>query len=188
MIILASQSARRKEILAKCGYDFTCMPSDIDETIDPANPLFEEIQTLSYRKAMHIFKDHQEDIVIGADTVVTLGGKVFGKPKDANEAKEMLQALQGRSHEVVTGYTVIDKNRCFGGYEVVKVTFCKMDEKEIEAYIQTGEGYDKAGSYGIQGFGGRYVEKIEGDYYSVMGLPLAHVYRILQKMLADEKK
>lgn len=180
-IVLASQSPRRKELLEKCGVSFTCDPADIDETMDTRNNLHNEIQNLAYRKAEEVLKRHPEDLVIGSDTIVVLAQEVLGKPKDEEDAFRMLKELQGNTHEVVTGLCFLSKKRKYTDVSVSKVTFAPMSDTEIKDYIATGECMDKAGAYGIQGFGGKYITKIEGDYYTIMGLPLNLVYEELKK-------
>ena len=181
-IILASKSPRRKELLEKCGIDFTCDPADIDESMNLKNDLKEEIQLLARKKAEAVLKRHPGALVIGSDTIVVVDGKVFGKPKNHDEAAAMLKQLQGRSHEVITGLCFCSKKKIWTDQVTSKVTFVPMDEAEIEKYIASGECDDKAGAYGIQGLGGRYIEQIEGDYYAIMGLPLSLVYRELKNI------
>lgn len=179
-LILASQSPRRKELLEKCGIAFTCIPADIDETLNEENPLEEEIQNLSYRKAQAILEIHKDALILGSDTIVTIDGKILGKPKDDQEAFTMLQALQGRTHHVLTGLCLLSNKKKYTDFSVSAVTFAPMTSQEIQEYIATGECKDKAGSYGIQGFGGKYISKIDGDYYAIMGLPLHKVYEALK--------
>ena len=162
--ILASKSPRRKELLEKCGISFTCDPADINETVDLSLAKTEAIRLLAYRKAEEVFKRHREDIVIGSDTIVTIDDMILGKPKNREDAAGMLERLQGRTHMVITGLCILSDQRCYSDVSVAKVTFAKMDRKEIEKYVATGECDDKAGAYGIQGIGGRYVKRSEGDY------------------------
>ena len=176
-IILASGSPRRKELLEKCGVAFDCIPADIDETIDEGNDLAEEVRKLSVRKAAAVLAEHPDAIVVGSDTIVTLDGKVLGKPADRGEAKQMLAMLSGRTHQVITGLCVISGKKEYSCASVSDVTFTEMSEADIEEYAATGECDDKAGAYGIQGYGGLYIKEIRGDYYSIMGLPLHQVYR-----------
>ena len=178
--ILASKSPRRKELLEKCGISFTCDPADINETVDLSLAKTEAIRLLAYRKAEEVFKRHREDIVIGSDTIATIDDMILGKPKNREDAAGMLERLQGRTHMVITGLCILSDQRCYSDVSVAKVTFAKMDRKEIEKYVATGECDDKAGAYGIQGIGGRYVKRIEGDYYTIMGLPLNMVYEELR--------
>ena len=181
-IILASKSPRRKELLEKCGVSFMSDPADIDETLNSSLSFEEAIKELSFRKAEAVLKRDEDAVVIGSDTIVTIDGKILGKPKDHSEAKRMLALLQGRTHRVITGICILSKNRCYQDVSVSEVTFTEMNEKEIETYISTGECDDKAGAYGIQGFGGRYVKEIKGDFYAIMGFPLNKVYEELKNI------
>ncbi len=181
-IILASQSPRRKELLEKCGIPFTCIPADIDETLQKDLSLTKAVREISYLKAKAILEAHPDSIVIGSDTIVALQGVVLGKPKTKEKAFEMLKRLQGNTHEVITGIAIISQQRTFKDVSVSKVTFASMSDEEINEYIETGECFDKAGGYGIQGIGGRFISHIEGDYYSIMGLPLNIVYEELKNI------
>lgn len=178
--ILASRSPRRKELLEKCGITFECEPADIDETLDETLSLQEAVKDLSFRKADAILKEHPESIIIGSDTIVTLDGKVLGKPVDREDAKNMLRKLSGRTHQVITGLCILSSSRRYCNASVSDVTFMNMSEEEIDAYVQSGECDDKAGAYGIQGLGGKYITHISGDYYAIMGLPLNMVYEELK--------
>jgi septum formation protein len=179
-IILASQSPRRKELLEKCNVSFICDPADIDETMDTGNDLNIEIQNLAYRKADAALQRHPDDLVIGSDTIVVLNGEVLGKPKDEADAFRMVKELQGKTHEVITGLCFLSRKRKYTDVSISKVTFAPMSDEEIKEYVSTGECMDKAGAYGIQGYGGKYITKIEGDYYTIMGLPLNLVYEELK--------
>lgn len=183
-IILASQSPRRKELLEKCGYPFITEPADIDETLNPSLSLQGAIKDLAARKAEHIFEKHPDAIVIGSDTIVTIENEVLGKPKDDAHAFTMLRKLQGRTHEVITGIAIFSNEEKWTDVSISKVTFSPMSDAEIKAYIATKECNDKAGAYAIQGYGGRYITHIEGNYYSIMGLPLSKVYEQLKKEYA----
>ena len=175
-VILASKSPRRKELLLKCLPEFLCQPAEIDETINADNDLAEEVKKLSERKAMHILEKHPDAVVIGSDTIVVLNGKVLGKPVDEEEARIMLRGLQGTTHQVITGLCIVSAKKEYVDVTVSDVTFAPMTDDEIQAYLNTGEYKDKAGAYGIQGFGGKYITGISGDFYSIMGLPLNLVY------------
>ena len=183
-IILASQSPRRKELLEKCGYPFITEPADIDETLNPSLSLQGAIKDLAARKAEHIFEKHPDAIVIGSDTIVTIDDEVLGKPKDDAHAFTMLRKLQGRTHEVITGIAIFSNEEKWTDVSISKVTFSPMSDEEIKTYIATKECNDKAGAYAIQEYGGRYITHIEGDYYSIMGLPLSKVYGQLKKKYA----
>lgn len=181
-IVLASKSPRRRELLEKCEIPFVCDPADIDETLDTSLCFEEAIKELSFQKAKEVLKRNEDSVVIGSDTIVTIDGLVLGKPKNRIQAKETLRLLQGRTHKVITGVCILSENRCFKDVSVSEVTFARMDDTEIDMYVNTGECDDKAGSYGIQGFGGRYITQIKGDYYAIMGLPLNIVYEELKNL------
>lgn len=182
-IILASQSPRRREILEKCGISFTVEPADLDESINDSRPLQEEIMRLAERKAESVLQRHPDAVVIGSDTVVTIDHRVLGKPKDKQQAHDMLKSLQGRTHQVITGLAILSREHTFTDVSISDVTFCRMSDEEIDRYISCGECMDKAGAYGIQGTAGRYITEIHGDYYSIMGLPLHIAYRELSKII-----
>lgn len=179
-IILASKSPRRRELLSMLGIEFDVIPADIDEQIDYNNDLVKEIQKLSFQKANAVFQDHQDNIVIGSDTIVFIDNKVLGKPKSKQEAKEMLHRLSGKTHQVVTGVTIISKEKTDTFASVTDVTFYELTDEEIETYVESVEPLDKAGAYAIQGKGSEFVRSINGDYYTVVGLPIAEVYRHLK--------
>lgn len=181
-IVLASQSPRRKELLEKCKVSFICDPANIDETLKKDVSLLDAIQDLSLRKASAVLERHPDSLIIGSDTIVVLNDKVLGKPQNDTDAFEMLKELQGNTHEVITGIAFISDKRTYTDVSVSKVTFSSMSDDEIKEYISTGECNDKAGSYGIQGFGGKYITNIDGDYYSIMGLPLNKVYEELKNI------
>ncbi len=181
-VILASGSPRRREILEQIGLPFTVSVSDADETIPEGTEPYYAVQTLAFLKAADVAKSAGTSaVVIGADTVVVVDDEIIGKPKDAEDAAKMLGKLSGRSHSVLTGVAVV---RRFDGKSVsltveTKVHFRRLSETEIASYVATGEPLDKAGAYGIQGLGGLFVDKIEGDYYNVVGLPLSRLGRLL---------
>ena len=196
-IILASQSPRRRELLAQIGVPFTVEVSDTDENVIGTDPKV-IVQELARRKALAVASHHaDEDVtVIGADTIVVYEGEVLGKPKDPADARRMLRELSGNVHQVYTGVCVIEVPRDKGGScveegvpsedrsiretafaEVTNVFVAPLSDAEIDAYIATGEPFDKAGSYGIQGIFARHIEKIEGDYTNVVGLPVGRLWR-----------
>ena len=180
-IILASGSPRRKELLTQAGLSFRVLVSDADERVDPALSPAEQVAAISRRKADAVAETvGSEPLIIAADTVVSFGGRVMGKPRDRAEAVGMLSALQGNTHEVYTGLTVRQGARIVTHAERTAVTFRPLSAEEIDAYVATGEPMDKAGAYGIQGLGGVFVEGIAGDYFNVMGLPLCRLAVILK--------
>lgn len=177
-LILASASPRRKALLSLFGIPFTVRAADIDETMDPEKPPFDEVARVSRTKALAVSRG-EEDIVIAADTIVVCQGKVLGKPHSEDEAASMLRLLSGRDHQVMTGCTILFGNRAETFTEVTSLHFRPLSEKEIQKYVQSGEPMDKAGSYGIQGGAALFCEKLEGDYYNVMGLPVCRLYETL---------
>ncbi len=182
-IVLASGSPRRRELLEQIGLPFNIAPSAAEEKADPALSPFLTVQALSLLKAADVAAGQSKQaLVIGADTIVILDNQILTKPHNAAHAIEMLYQLSGRSHSVLTGLTVF---RCSDGKSVsvteeTKVYFKELSTDEIESYVKTGEPLDKAGAYGIQGLGGVFIDKIEGDYYNVVGLPLARLCHILE--------
>ena len=179
-IVLASQSPRRRELLVKMGLEFITKSPEIDEDAIGGLPAPELVKALSRAKALHVARDEAPDaIVIGSDTVVVLDGDILGKPASPQQAKKMLSALSGRSHEVYTGVTVCQGDRVVSRAEVTQVTFRRLDPEEIARYVRTGEPMDKAGAYGIQGYGALLVEGIRGDYSNVVGLPVCCLGRML---------
>ena len=178
-VILASQSPRRKELLSHLITDFVVIPSTVEETIPKRLKVSKTPEYLSKIKAFDVAKSHPTDTVIGADTCVILSGKILGKPKNRQDAFNMLNSLSGKSHKVITGCTVV-KNGVSKSFSVVSIVrFSKLNRQEIEAYLDTNEPYDKAGSYGIQGMAGAFVEYIKGDYFNIVGLPIAKLKKYL---------
>ena len=186
-IVLASRSPRRRQLLERMGLrDFRIVCSDADETASPGLTPPALVEALSARKAAAV--QHAAaagDLIIAADTVVALDGRVLGKPADGPDAFAMLSALSGRRHQVYTGLTVVCGAQRLTEHEVTAVTFRSLSSAEICAYIATGEPMDKAGAYGIQGRGALFVEGIEGDYYNVMGLPVCRLGRIPARLGVD---
>lgn len=181
-LILASNSPRRAEILTKGGFSFEKRVADTDETLPDGILPAEAVEILAQRKGHAVFRAADE-VVLAADTVVALDNRILGKPKDENDAKEMLRALAGRTHSVFTGVYITDGEREFLFHAETRVTFYPLTDAEVAAYVQSGEPMDKAGAYGIQGRGALFVEKIDGDYLNVVGLPLAKTARILKEVL-----
>lgn len=181
-LILASSSPRRKELLELANLPFEILVSDIEETI-PGNELPETIvQLLARQKAMAVAEKARDAYVIGADTIVVYNGIILGKPKTTEDAYATLKMLSDKTHEVLTGVSIISPEREVTFFERTKVTFWPLAEEEIKQYIASGEPMDKAGSYGIQGRGSLLVKKVEGDYFSVVGLPIARTVRELKKL------
>ncbi len=178
-LILASRSPRRRELLGRLGLSFRVEAADVDETMDPGASPLAEVARLSERKAAAVSAG-EADVVVAADTVVVLGGAVLGKPKDAEDAARMLHALSGREHQVMTGLTVRRGMERFSETTVTRVRFRPLLEEEIAAYVASGDPLDKAGAYGVQGSAAIFVERLVGDYYNVMGLPLCPLTRLLR--------
>ena len=183
-IILASASPRRKELLGLFGIPFTIRVADIDETMDNAKAPYDEVSRVSRAKAMAIPAE-PSDIVIAADTIVVCEGKVLGKPRSGEDAKEMLRLLSGRDHQVMTGCTVLRGENCRSFTEVTDLHFRELGEWEIEKYVASGEPMDKAGSYGIQGGAALFCERMVGDYYNVMGLPVCRLWKVLAELAPE---
>lgn len=169
-VILASASPRRRELLTLVGIDHVVQPANIDETYLAGETPPQHAERLAREKAARI--DEPGAVTIGSDTIVVVDGDVLGKPRDRAQAAEMLRRLSGRSHVVMTGVAVRFDGRTASGLEEVGVTFRRLSDDDIERYIDTGEPMDKAGAYGIQGFGATIVERVDGDYFAVMGLAL----------------
>lgn len=184
-LILASQSPRRKELLTLLGRPFQVQVASVDETMEDL-PIDQAVARLSYRKATAIGVE-KDQIVIGADTVVVLGGQVLGKPRDAEDAIRMLHSLSGKTHQVMTGVCVIKGEKVLTHTEVTEVTFRTLTDREIDDYVATNEPMDKAGAYGIQGGAARFVEGIRGDYYNVVGLPVCRLGLMLEKIMEETR-
>ena len=183
-LILASASPRRQELLKVFGCPFTVRAADIDETMDPDKAPFDEVARVSRQKAQAIAAG-QDDVIIAADTIVVCCGRVLGKPKDAEDARRMLSLLSGRDHQVMTGCTVVRGSRAVTFTEVTDLHFRPLLPQEIRRYILTGEPMDKAGAYGIQGGAALFCQRMEGDYYNVMGLPLCRLGQVLRDMAPE---
>lgn len=179
-LILASQSPRRKELLGLFHIPFTVRVADIDETMPPDKSASDAVAEVSLRKAEAIERA-VGDVVIAADTIVVCQGRILGKPHSEAEAVQMLQLLSGRDHQVMTGVTVLADNRRQTFTEVTDIHFRELSLKEIENYVATGEPMDKAGAYGIQGGAALFAEKMVGDYYNVMGLPVCRLWKALRQ-------
>ena len=183
-IILASQSPRRRELLGLFHIPFEIQVADIDETMDPGKAAYDEVARVSRHKAEAIAR-HEGDLVIAADTIVVCQGRVLGKPHSEEEAKQMLRLLSDRDHQVMTGMTVLKGQICRSITEVTDIHFRELSDLEIDAYVATGEPMDKAGAYGIQGGAALFAEKMVGDYYNVMGLPVCRLWQILNEIAPE---
>ena len=178
-IILASKSPRRRELMELIGLPFTVRVAQVDETMEDLPP--EEAVAQLSRKKAEAARETLDEVVIGADTIVVLDGKILGKPEDATDAYRMLKFLSGRRHQVMTGVTVLLGGRCVSITEVTEVSFRQLTDGEILSYIASGDPMDKAGSYGIQSGGALFVDEIHGDYYNVVGLPVCRLHQILKE-------
>jgi septum formation protein len=193
-LILASASPRRRELLAQAGYAFEVEVADVDESLRAGEAAADYVRRLAEEKAQAVFAwrsspTHDDDaamngapalVVLGADTTVVCDGEILAKPADAADAKRMLRRLSGRVHEVLTGVAVARRSGVISGVETTSVTFSAIPEGELESYCATAEPTDKAGAYGIQGYAARWIPRIDGDYFNVMGLPIARVVRMIE--------
>jgi nucleoside triphosphate pyrophosphatase len=185
MLVLASGSPRRRELLTQAGFTFTVSPASIDEDLRPGENPFAYVTRLAREKAQAVAAraDLQDDamVVLGADTtVVAPNGEILGKPTDEADAAHMLRMLSGATHQVITGVAVVSSNGVETAAEVTHVSMLTLSDEEIVAYLALGESMDKAGAYGIQGYAGRWVPRVHGCYFNVMGLPLALVCEMLE--------
>jgi septum formation protein len=181
-IVLASSSPRRREILEMSGIPFTVEPSDYEEDMSLSLPPQELAVLLASGKAQSVALRHPNALIIGADTFVVLGAEVIGKPYTADRAKEMLRSLSDTWHQIITGYCIIDTRTGtnISGAEISRVKFKPLSDAEINSYIATGEPLDRAGAYAIQGGAAKFVERIEGNYLSILGLPLIKILKELE--------
>lgn len=183
--VLASGSPRRAELLSAAGFEFTVRVADVDESVLPNEAPHDYVARLSREKALAVASEGE--IVLGADTTVVAQNEIIGKPEDANDAARMLRMLSGQWHEVLTGVSVVTDNQVRSEVAVTRVKFAELNEDEIVWYVASGEPMDKAGAYGIQGYASRFVERIEGSYSNVVGLPVQMVYRMLESQKAKDK-
>ena len=183
-LILASQSPRRRELLGLFHIPFEIRVADIDESMDPEKAPAEEVSRVSRAKA-EATPRQPEDVVIAADTIVVCDGRILGKPADTEEAREMLRLLSGRDHQVMTGMTVVYGDAAAVVTEVTDLHFRELTDKEIDAYVASGEPMDKAGAYGIQGGAALFCSRLEGDYYNVVGLPVCRLAEILKELAPE---
>ncbi|MBE7092150.1 MAG: septum formation protein Maf [Clostridiales bacterium] len=181
MLILASNSPRRKEILELMGLEFKIIPAKNETEIPNNIPIKKGVEKVAFLKAQEVFEKNKNATVIGADTVVVLEDEILGKPKNKKDAFSMLKKLSGKEHQVITGVAIISKEKIKVFFEKATVLFAELTENEINQYISTNEPMDKAGSYAVQGIGAKFVKKINGDFYTVMGLPCQRLYEELKK-------
>lgn len=182
-IILASASPRRKEILENASVKFEVMASSIEElTLDSESPC-QMVMRLAFEKGMDIASRQKSDLIISADTIVVIDNTVLGKPENEIEARKMITSLSGRTHQVITGISLInlDNNKKIIDYVISNVKFKNLSEEDINDYIRTKESLDKAGAYGIQGYGALLVDEIQGDYFNIVGLPISRLSDLLKK-------
>lgn len=180
-LLLASGSARRSELLKMMGFDFSVVVSNADEAVENM-PYAEYVESLAYKKAQAVKHSRSNCCVIGSDTIVVLDNEILNKPADKFEAYKILKKLSGKTHIVYTGVAVLTDTLNIMFHDYASVSFAQMSDEEINAYIATGEPMDKAGGYGIQGPAGAFIDKIEGSYFTVVGLPLPKLYRTLKEL------
>ena len=181
-VVLASASPRRRQLLELIGIEHRVSPSNIDESMRGRETPRRHAERLAREKAAAVTKQSPDAVTIAADTIVVIDRKVLGKPTDVADARRMLSMLNGRRHTVITAVAVARGGRLRSAVEEVRVEFRRLRAHEIDAYIATGEPMDKAGAYGIQGYGATIVERVEGDYFAVMGLPLARLVTLLRRI------
>lgn len=183
MLILASMSPRRREILTLAGFEFTVHPADIDESVPDGTPADSAVMMTAQKKAEAILPYAAEgDVILAADTVVCLDGAIIGKPANTEEAAKTLRLLSGRTHTVYTGYCILKGERRISGVEATNVTFRELDDAEIADYVASGEPMDKAGAYGLQGRGCTFAKRIDGEYFNVIGLPICTINNCLKNL------
>lgn len=180
-IVLASASPRRQELLRQVGVSFTVIPSAVDEQVEVAMSPSGLVEHLALSKARDVASKHPDKLVLGADTIVVIDGDILGKPKDRSDAIAMLERLAGREHQVFTGVSIVGPQRELVFHEVTGVRFRPLSRMEIERYIDSGEPMDKAGAYGVQGLGAAIVSSVQGDYFTVVGLPLCRTVQMLSQ-------
>jgi septum formation protein len=189
MLVLASASPRRQELLRAAGISFAVQPADIDETPGTSEPPRDCAERLAREKALAVSHERPQDLVLGADTIVVVDGTILGKPRDREDAHRMLRLLSGRVHQVITGVCLVsgkpnlrtENRELRTSSETTLVTIVELSDDEIAKYVATGEPMDKAGAYAIQGMASRWIPRIEGDYSNVVGLPVALVYCMLRE-------
>lgn len=183
MLILASMSPRRREILALAGFEFTVHPADIDESVPDGTPADSAVMMTAQKKAEAVLPyASEEDVILAADTVVCLDGVIIGKPATTDEAVKTLRTLSDRTHTVYTGYCLLKGVKRISGVEATNVTFRELDGNEIADYVASGEPMDKAGAYGLQGRGCTFAKRIDGEYFNVIGLPICTIHNCLKNI------
>ncbi len=182
-IILASNSPRRQELIKLLDLEYEVIASDIEEVQDQSLSHEELVMDLAFQKAAAVFKSNKNDLVLGFDTLVIINDLILGKPKDEEEAKHFLQTLSGKTHQVLTGCAIIKKGYSKSFYTESLVRFWDLTDQEINDYIKTKEPMDKAGAYGIQDHGARFVKSISGDYFTIVGFPISRLYQELKNIL-----
>ena len=182
MLVLASASPRRRELLTQAGLAFEVHAAHIDESRHPNEPPANYVQRLALEKAQAIHTLHPDATVLGADTTVVLDSAIMNKPTSLADAERMLRALSGRTHQVYTGIAVVTASTQRVQLETTHVTFSEISEEDLAFYLASGDPLDKAGAYGIQGFAARWIPRIEGDYFNVVGLPIAATVRLLHEV------
>ena len=183
MLILASMSPRRREILALAGFEFTVHPADIDESVPDGTPADSAVMMTAQKKAEAVLPyASEEDVILAADTVVCLDGVIIGKPATTDEAVKTLRTLSDRTHTVYTGYCLLKGGKRISGVEATNVTFRELDGNEIADYVASGEPMDKAGAYGLQGRGCTFAKRIDGEYFNVIGLPICTSHNCLKNI------
>lgn len=181
-LVLASASPRRAELLRAAGFSFDVRPVDLDERALAGEAAPAYVERLAVEKARAAARQARDEVVLGADTVVVVDGAMLGKPQDRDEAREMLERLSGRSHEVLTGVALVHPEGAVSAVDVSRVEFGPLSAEEIAWYVSSGEPSDKAGGYAVQGLASRFVTRVEGSYSNVVGLPVALVYRMLRAL------
>ncbi len=181
MLVLASASPRRQELLRNAGFEFAVQPANIPEELRDGEEPKAFAERLAQEKALAVFQQRPNDTVLGADTIVIVEGEILGKPRDDADAERMLKLLSGRNHQVITGVCLIGSGFSDTRFETTSVTMTLLSDDDIRAYLATREPFDKAGAYGIQGIASRWISRIEGDYFNVVGLPVSLVYRMLRE-------
>lgn len=180
MLVLASASPRRKELISLISSDVVIHPADVDESFDNNISAESVPEMLAVKKAKAVAGEFPNDTVVGCDTCVIIDGQILGKPEDTDDAKRMLTLLSGRTHKVITGCAIFKNGRSLSFSETTDVTFYSLTEEEIETYAKSGEPMDKAGAYGIQGLGSLLVKGINGDYFNVVGLPVGKLNKMMK--------